>query len=48
MINNENIYKTIIKYFQSDKIFNLTIKEKAALEMLQQKKMRKLLNNTKH
>ncbi len=45
MKSKNNIEKIVQELFEKDFNTKLSIKEKAAYEMLQQKKIRKLLNN---
>ena len=48
MKRNKNIKNNLKKYFEELNSYNLSIKEKAAFEMLRQKKIRKLLNKDEH
>ena len=45
MKSKNNIEKIVQELFEKDFNTKLSIKEKSAYEMLQQKKIRKLLNN---
>ena len=48
MKSKNNIEKTVQKILKQDFSANLTIQEKAAFKMLQQQKIRKLLNKDEH
>ena len=48
MKSKNNIEKIVQEFVKKDLIINLSIQEKAAFKMLQQQKIRKLLNKDEH
>ncbi len=48
MNSKNNIEKIVQKLLRKDFFVNLSIQEKAAFKMLQQQKIRKLLNKDEH
>ena len=48
MNSKNNIEKIVQEFLKRDLIINLSIQERAAFKMLQQKKIRKLLNKDEH
>ena len=48
MNSKNNIEKIVQEFLKRDLIINLSIQERAAFKMLQQQKIRKLLNKEEH